>query len=585
MLAASIAVGTLGDADERDDVGEAKLGQHLLRDRELPRATVDQHKIRDRRQFLRLGRFAVAFVLVCVDQRLDVVGAQNAEGGGIGTPFTLGRRSRRDYAGLFPLPLLREKRVSRLLERIVVGAGGNGAWLQPGTVLGWCQAEARLRFRGWLCALSRQLGRDALEPAGQHFAHHRIVVAGRQTFRLDVELAVLVLYEPIDAGDDHRADRIGAHDVAVVVDLDAARHARQTEAVLDAFHQDLLRRGFRHAAAERLARVLLGVIDEPDLGAALRHGNLDPALGLDRQRLGQQRARWHVVRQQDQTRHRLVVVELGDEAIENFADVERPIGLREIGAVAPVLPRPKEEHLDAGVPAFLVRREHVGLLDTFRVDRLVGGDVRQRPQPIAEFRRLLEFELFGRLLHHALIHGAHVLALAAQEADALVDQPAVVCERDFAGAWRRTALDLMQQTRSRPAFVDAVGARAQQERALQHVDGAVDGTGRGERSEVVAFAVAGAAMLHDLRRRVIAGNEDVGERFVVAHQHVEARSEALDQIGFEEQRLGLGADGDELHRHGGCDHPGDAVGVALQARVVRHARLQRPGLADVNHVA
>ena len=60
---------------------------------------------------------------------------------------------------------------------------------------------------------------------------------------------------------------------------------------------------------------------------------------------------------------------------------------------------------------------------------------------------------------------------------------------------------------------------------------------------------------------LVARDEDVGKRLVVAHQHIEARPEALDKVGFEKQRLGLGADGDELHRRGRRDHARDAVRV------------------------
>ena len=47
-------------------------------------------------------------------------------------------------------------------------------------------------------------------------------------------------------------------------------------------------------------------------------------------------------------------------------------------------------------------------------------------------------------------------------------------------------------------------------------------------------------MLEDLRRPMVAGDQDIGKRLVVAQLHVEARPQLLDQIGFEQQRLGLG---------------------------------------------
>src|SRR5690606_36929703 len=143
----------------------------------------------------------------------------------------------------------------------------------------------------------------------------------------------------------------------------------------------------------------------------------------------------------------------------------------EIGTVAPVLTGAEEEHLYAALAALMHGGKDVGLLDALRIDRLIGSVVRERREAVAVSRSTLELHLLGRFLHEVAIHAAHVLALAAQEADGLVDELAVIIERDLAGARGRTALDLMQQARARAAFVDAIGAGAQQERALQHVDG------------------------------------------------------------------------------------------------------------------
>ena len=143
----------------------------------------------------------------------------------------------------------------------------------------------------------------------------------------------------------------------------------------------------------------------------------------------------------------------------------------------------------------------------------------------------------------------------------------------------------MQQARPRAALEEAVRAGAQQERALQRRDGAVDRPHRRERPEVAAFARARAAMLEDLRRPVVAGDQDIGERLVVAQQHVEARPQPLDQVGFEQQRLGLGRGRDELDRGGRGDHPLDARVVTGRPRVGRDALLDALGLADVEHLA
>ena len=174
---------------------------------------------------------------------------------------------------------------------------------------------------------ARRFGHQPLEAPLQHLAHHAEVVARRELRRADVELAILVLPEALRPGDDHRADRVRALDVAVVVDLDALRHARQAERLGEPLQQLLLRRGVGELAAERLARIDQRMRDQLLLLAPLRHRDLDPAAGLGAQRLGQQFALGNVVRQQDQRGRRLVVVELREERAQHLARSERAVGL------------------------------------------------------------------------------------------------------------------------------------------------------------------------------------------------------------------------------------------------------------------
>ena len=154
----------------------------------------------------------------------------------------------------------------------------------------------------------------------------------------------------------------------------------------------------------------------------------------------------------------------------------------------------------------------------------------------------------GGLLHLAGELLLHRPAAAGQEVGRLAHQLGVAGEIDLAGAGAGAALDLVQQARPGAAFEERIGAGAHQERALQRGDGAVDRADRGERPEIAPRPRLRAAMLQDLRRPVIAGDQDVGKRLVVAQQHVEARPQLLDQIGFEQQRLGLGGGRDDLDR-------------------------------------
>ena len=120
-------------------------------------------------------------------------------------------------------------------------------------------------------------------------------------------------------------------------------------------------------------------------------------------------------------------VELAEERLEQLG---RPgvLGMaRIVGAIAVVAAAPIEEHLDAGLAAVLRQRDHVGIVDRADVDALARGDVRQRLQPVADRRRLLEVEALGRRLPSRAWSSARIgVAAAGQERPRLLDQGGVV---------------------------------------------------------------------------------------------------------------------------------------------------------------
>ena len=91
----------------------------------------------------------------------------------------------------------------------------------------------------------------------------------------------------------------------------------------------------------------------------------------------------------------------------------------------------------------------------------------------------------------------------------------------------RLANTLSLQERSRNAFCSATSVRLT---APAEANGPKYAPG----------LVARAAVLGQLREFVVGGQMDERKRLVVAQQHVVARHQALDQVAFEQQRLGLG---------------------------------------------
>ena len=108
-----------------------------------------------------------------------------------------------------------------------------------------------------------------------------------------------------------------------------------------------------------------------------------------------------------------------------------------------------------------MEREYIGFFHAARIDALMGLYGRERGEAVAIDRRPLEIEGLRGLHHLAGELVLDGLAAAGQERIDLAHQHRVVAEIDLVGAWRRAALDLVQQARPRTALKERIAARAQ----------------------------------------------------------------------------------------------------------------------------
>ena len=417
----------------------------------------------------------------------------------------------------------------------------------------------------------------------QHLAHHGVIVAGGDA--ADGELAVPVLDQPLGAGDDHRPDRARSGDMAVVVHLDAFRRPLQVQRPRQPLEQAPLRRTFRQAPAEGLGGVGLGVGHRLPLFAPLRRRHPHRASGVHRERGGDEGLVLQGMADQYPPGHRLVGVELPEEGLQHRRRAFVAGMAGKIGAVAVVAPGAKEENLDAGLSAGLMGGDDVGLPGVAQVDVLVRLDAGEGADAVAVKGRLLEFEGVAGRLHGGRQMTLDGLAVALEEGLGLAHQGAIFVGVDAFRAGRAAALDLMQKTRPRPIGEHGVGTRPQQKYPLQHGEGLIDRPGRSERAEIIALAAAPAAVLEHPRKSVVAGDQNHRKRLVVAQEDIVAGRVSLDQIGFQQERFGLGVGGEELHRSRACHHAANSIGKPGQSGVAHHPFFQVLRLAHVEDVA
>lgn len=84
---------------------------------------------------------------------------------------------------------------------------------------------------------------------------------------------------------------------------------------------------------------------------------------------------------------------------------------------------------------------------------------------------------------------------------------------------------------------------------------------------------------------MIRRNQNVGEAFIVAQEHIEGRHETLDQIGFQQEGFGFSMGDHNLHGSRLGDHALQAVRQASTLRIGGYPVFQVLGFTDIEHRA
>ena len=271
---------------------------------------------------------------------------------------------------------------------------------------------------------------------------------------------------------------------------------------------------------------------------------------------------------------------LRDECRQHLFGRRPGAGLWIIGLVAESEAGADEARLDTHGGGRYRDREHVGVA-AFDIHVLALLGTLEGRHPVAVKRRGLVIAPRRRLFHlpHHVVDD--VAGTAFEKQNGVMHVLAVVLATDEADTGRRAALDLVLQARARAVAEEAVLALAHRKYLLHEAQALAYRRRRGIRAEVPALLALGAAVEADARKFLPIRNEDIGVTFVVAQQHVIARLLRLDEVVFEQQRLGFRVRHRDLHGRRLAHHGQDALGQAAPAEIARHPFFQVTRLADV----
>ena len=309
------------------------------------------------------------------------------------------------------------------------------------------------------------------------------------------------LHEPRRARHDHGADRVGAHDVGIVVDLDPPGVRSMPKAAASAGQQLLL--------ARRLGQ-LAGRAPLCRSGRRGRRVRAFRRAAAPRFRPQARRARPGPRPAGPGSRPRATAGRAGAAACRGRTGSgscraprrpEAPVGARIIGAVAPVLIGAEEEDLDGELPGLLTTAKTSASSTLFGLMPCApwtadSAAMRSRSRAARSNSMASAAAIISAASRSFTARLLPVRKSRASSTSSRIVRRAPISPVQGA----RAALDLIEQAGPRTIIVVAVGTGAEQKGPLQRIQRAVDRPDAGEGAEIVALAVAGAAMLGDLRR-------------------------------------------------------------------------------------
>ena len=231
----------------------------------------------------------------------------------------------------------------------------------------------------------------------------------------------------------------------------------------------------------------------------------------------------------------------------------------------------------------LGKSDHVEIASTATHD-LMGLDLTDLEDPVADLGRFLELVARGGLGHLGVEGIEHVVGVAVEEANGLGHGEGVVLGADEPHAGRRAVSDLVLEAGTVTVGEEPVVAVSETEETRELLERLADGRRMRIRTEAAARGPAGA--VEDEAGKVERLDEtDVGIALVVAKDDVVTRPVVLDEVALEEESLGR----TRRHRDFDVRHLGEETAdprpEALGMRVALKARAEAIGLADVEHLA
>ena len=417
------------------------------------------------------------------------------------------------------------------------------------------------------------------ETPRKNLAHHRIVVSARALTAND-KLPVTSFDKPLPVRHHHRCVRVCGTQVAVVVDLDALQRHFQFQQLFQRCpvigKTPLLcltaTQGFfsvRSNGCEKSETLVSGRKNSHPTFVAMRKRTLKPR-SLVRGRRGV-----------DHRRRRVRGVKLRDERSHDFCCRNLARMMRKKSAVAAMTTVAKTKHFDTALPLVQPQRQHIRLFPVRQNVARACLNHRQRRQTIAQRRGTFVLLRSARFRHLSFQPRAHAFRLAFQKRLRPGDQLRVALRVRVAHARGRATFDMILQARTRTMRKDRIAARAQQENFLQLDDRRIDRSAGNKRSEIASLHALLAAMLHDLRKGMVAAQQDRREALVVAQKNVVTRLQRLDQRRFRQQGFRFRLRHQQLETTRRRQHALQAIRQPFGTRVGLKTFLQIARLADI----
>lgn len=206
-----------------------------------------------------------------------------------------------------------------------------------------------------------------------------------------------------------------------------------------------------------LERIGKRVMKELFILKEMRKREMEIMKGESGERIGDKGLLLESLRKEKEFRERIVIIEMRKEREKKLRWKERNVGFRKIGEVEKVMEGEEEEEMNEGNEELMMDGEKIGLIESLRIDKMMGMEVWKRGEKVEIEWGMLKIEIGGRWMNWRWKMIIERMDIEGKKGNGIWKKKGIVIVDDLIGEGRREEFDMIEKEGKCEGLKEGIG--------------------------------------------------------------------------------------------------------------------------------